>query len=330
MRVASSSGWRGDRDCGLVRGTVRVASSRRRSRVGTSLHGREGRSVSERAQRPQGRAHGLRGAGPPLSGARVRGRRLRPRRAVARRGTQRGGRAVGRACRDGTGVTHGRRPGRPGRRAGAHSDRRLRTGREAAPAGPHPVGRPARPRPLRTLPRPGPQRPVDRAPGTLAALLPHPAARPLEPRGPPPVPGLLLHPPRRLGERPLGRRLLPQPPRTAQLTPAAAPLVALVEDYDPAALLADSTWLQPQWTATALGIYQNWFPHTASYRFTPVLDLAYLAHALFMAKREFEAREVLTAMGPYASRMPWSAFGDPEERLTRARRSCGLPTPGPA
>ncbi|WP_199831642.1 hypothetical protein [Streptomyces sp. ERV7] len=108
------------------------------------------------------------------------------------------------------------------------------------------------------------------------------------------------------------------------------PLVALVEDYDPAALLADSTWLQPQWTATALGIYQNWFPHTASYRFTPVLDLAYLAHALYMAKREFEAREVLTAMGPYASRMPWSAFGDPEERLTRARRSCGLPTPGPA
>ena len=80
---------------------------------------------------------------------------------------------------------------------------------------------------------------------------------------------------------------------------------------------------------TALGIYHNWFPQTASYRFTPVLDLAYLAHALFMAKREFEAREVLTAMGPYASRMPWSVFGDPGEQLTRARKSCGLPTPAP-
>ncbi|MEU5433594.1 hypothetical protein AB0G73_09465 [Streptomyces sp. NPDC020719] len=108
------------------------------------------------------------------------------------------------------------------------------------------------------------------------------------------------------------------------------PLVALVEEYDPAALLADSTWEQSQWTTTALGIYRHWFPRTAAYRFTPVLDLAYLAHALFMAKREFEAREVLTAMGPYASRMPWSVFGDPEERLTKARRSCGLPVPGPA
>ncbi|MFE4859046.1 hypothetical protein [Streptomyces sp. NPDC056670] len=108
------------------------------------------------------------------------------------------------------------------------------------------------------------------------------------------------------------------------------PLVALVEDYDPKALLADHTWQQPQWTTTTLGIYHNWFPQAASYRFTPVLDLAYLAHALFMAKREFEAREVLTAMGPYASRMPWSVFGDPGEQLTRARRSCGLPTPAPA
>jgi hypothetical protein len=106
------------------------------------------------------------------------------------------------------------------------------------------------------------------------------------------------------------------------------PLVALVEDYDPSALLADHTWEQPQWVSTATSIHRNWFPQVAEYRFTPVLDLAYLAHALFMAKREFEAREVLTAMGPYASRMPWSAFGDPEEQLTKARRSCGLPVPG--
>ncbi|WP_189299844.1 hypothetical protein [Streptomyces albospinus] len=105
------------------------------------------------------------------------------------------------------------------------------------------------------------------------------------------------------------------------------PLVALVEDYNPDALLADRTWEQPQWITTAMGIYNNWFPQVAGYRFTPVLDLSYLAHALYMAKHEFEAREVLTAMGPYASRMPWSVFGDPEEQLTKARRSCGLPVP---
>ncbi|MFF4607746.1 hypothetical protein ACFY12_34035 [Streptomyces sp. NPDC001339] len=105
------------------------------------------------------------------------------------------------------------------------------------------------------------------------------------------------------------------------------PLVALVEDYNPSDLLANRTWEQPQWVSAAMGVYHNWFPRVTDYRFTPVLDLAYLAHALFLAKREFEAREVFTAMGPYASRMPWSAFGDPEEQLTKARRSCGLPVP---
>ncbi|MEU7179360.1 MULTISPECIES: hypothetical protein [Streptomyces] len=118
----------------------------------------------------------------------------------------------------------------------------------------------------------------------------------------------------------------------SQRAPASSPLrllplVALVEDYNPSALLADRTWEQPQWITTALGIHHNWFPQVAGYRFAPVLDLAYLGHALFMAKREFEAREVFTAMGPYASRMPWSVFGDPEEQLTKARRSCGLPIP---
>ncbi|RLU78179.1 hypothetical protein CTZ27_37755 [Streptomyces griseocarneus] len=105
------------------------------------------------------------------------------------------------------------------------------------------------------------------------------------------------------------------------------PLVNLVEEYNPQAPLARRTWVQHQWRTTALGLYENWFPHVADYRFTPVLDLAYLAHALLMSHRDDEARAVLTAMGPYASRMPWSAFGDPEEELTRARRLCGLPVP---
>ncbi|MGI5453083.1 hypothetical protein ACQEWB_07890 [Streptomyces sp. CA-249302] len=105
------------------------------------------------------------------------------------------------------------------------------------------------------------------------------------------------------------------------------PLVALVESYNPTQLLADHVWEQPQWRSTALAIYRNWLPTVAGYRFTPVLDLAYLAHALVMGEREFEARAVFAAMGPYASRMPWSAFGDPAEQLSRARRACGLPVP---
>ncbi|MGY6021116.1 hypothetical protein [Streptomyces spinosirectus] len=105
------------------------------------------------------------------------------------------------------------------------------------------------------------------------------------------------------------------------------PLVALVESYNPAQLLADSIWEQPQWRSTALAIYQNWLPAATGYRFTPVLDLAYLAHALVMGKCEFEARAVFAATGPYASRMPWSAFGEPAEQLSRARRACGLPVP---
>ncbi|SCK57761.1 hypothetical protein H180DRAFT_05453 [Streptomyces sp. WMMB 322] len=106
------------------------------------------------------------------------------------------------------------------------------------------------------------------------------------------------------------------------------PLVALIEEHDPDSLLAGRTWQQPQWKATALGAYRNWLPEVTGYEFTPVLDLAYLAHALVMADCEFEARAVFAAMGPYASRMPWSAFGDPEEQLCKARLACGLPVPG--
>ncbi|GHH21431.1 hypothetical protein GCM10018780_68740 [Streptomyces lanatus] len=105
------------------------------------------------------------------------------------------------------------------------------------------------------------------------------------------------------------------------------PLVALVECYDPTQLLADRVWEQPQWRSTALEIHHDWLPAAADYPFTPVLDLAYLAHALVMARCETQARAVFTAMGPYASRMPWSAFGDPAEQLSRARRACGLPVP---
>ncbi|MFE6177997.1 hypothetical protein [Streptomyces sp. NPDC056464] len=105
------------------------------------------------------------------------------------------------------------------------------------------------------------------------------------------------------------------------------PLVALVECYDPTQLLADRVWEQPQWRSTALSIHHHWLPTVADYPFTPVLDLAYLAHALVMAGCETQGHTVFTAMGPYASRMPWSVFGDPAEQLSRARRACGLPVP---
>jgi hypothetical protein len=108
------------------------------------------------------------------------------------------------------------------------------------------------------------------------------------------------------------------------------PLVALVEEHKPDSPLAHRTWEQPQWKATALSAYEHWLPRVAGYRHTPVLDLAYLAHALVMARCEFEARHVFLAMGRYASRMPWSAWGDPAAQLTRARRGCGLMVPGGA
>ncbi|GAA0436830.1 hypothetical protein [Streptomyces luteireticuli] len=106
------------------------------------------------------------------------------------------------------------------------------------------------------------------------------------------------------------------------------PLVTLVEDFDPKAdPFAIRAWRQRRWRTLALDVYAHWFPDVPGYRFTPVLDLAYLAHALYLADCQAEACKVFTAMGPYASRMPWSAFGAPEDQLSRARRRCGLPVP---
>ncbi|MGH3380082.1 MAG: hypothetical protein ACRDP6_35665 [Actinoallomurus sp.] len=105
------------------------------------------------------------------------------------------------------------------------------------------------------------------------------------------------------------------------------PFVVLLAEHDSNTLVADRIWEQPAWHAAAATVYQNWFSGISAYRFTPVLDLSYLAHALFMARRRPEARKVFMTMGPYASRMPWAAFGDPVKQLTIVRRSCGLPVP---
>ena len=105
------------------------------------------------------------------------------------------------------------------------------------------------------------------------------------------------------------------------------PFVVLIAEHDTSTLMADRIWEQPAWHGAALTVYHNWFPGISACRFTPVLDLSYLAHALFMARRRSEAQNVFTKMGPYASRMPWAAFGDPVTQLTIVRRSCGLPVP---
>ena len=105
------------------------------------------------------------------------------------------------------------------------------------------------------------------------------------------------------------------------------PFVALIAEHDANTLLKDRIWEQPAWHAAAATVYQNWFSGISTYRFTPVLDLSYLSHALFMARRRPEARNVFLQMGPYASRMPWAAFGDPVKQLTIVRRSCRLPVP---
>jgi hypothetical protein len=89
---------------------------------------------------------------------------------------------------------------------------------------------------------------------------------------------------------------------------------------------ADAVWTQQGSVAYTLDVLHAWFPRVAGYQFTPVVDLAYLAHALWMGQRE-EGRQVLLALGPHASRMPWEVHGDPAEQLTAARASYGLPVP---
>ncbi|MGW9438079.1 hypothetical protein [Streptomyces sp. NPDC055607] len=102
------------------------------------------------------------------------------------------------------------------------------------------------------------------------------------------------------------------------------PLVVLVETYNPSTPLADRVWEEPQWRDVALKGFEAWFPLVDECRYRPVVDLGHLAHALLMARCAPQAKAVLRAMEPYASRMPWSTFGPPEIELSRARRACRL------
>jgi hypothetical protein len=107
------------------------------------------------------------------------------------------------------------------------------------------------------------------------------------------------------------------------------PLIAQAEHYrsraDRSAARAALDWDTQEAKIQALAVFDDWFPHRDKHsRFTPVLDLSYLGHALCAGGMFIEARPVLDAMGPYATAMPWSLFGEPAEHLSRARRQVGL------
>lgn len=111
------------------------------------------------------------------------------------------------------------------------------------------------------------------------------------------------------------------------------PLVAQAEHYRSRAARPGTSaaldWDTQEAKIQALAVYDDWFPHRDKHtRFTPVLDLSYLGHALCAGGMHIEARPVLEAMGPYAAAMPWSLFGEPAEHLSRARRQVGLPELG--
>jgi hypothetical protein len=74
-------------------------------------------------------------------------------------------------------------------------------------------------------------------------------------------------------------------------------------------------------------LYENWFPRARLRAFPPITDYSYLAHALWAGDRTPQARDVFAAMGPYAAAAPWSAFGDPQADLLRARAQCHAGTP---
>jgi hypothetical protein len=106
---------------------------------------------------------------------------------------------------------------------------------------------------------------------------------------------------------------------------ALLPFVALAEDAREQPD-APGRWADQDWRRAAIAVYRSWFPRVAQYRYTPVVDLSYLGHALAMGRLS-EARHVLGAMGPFATTAPWDLHGDPEAALTEARRRLGLRVP---
>lgn len=110
-------------------------------------------------------------------------------------------------------------------------------------------------------------------------------------------------------------------------------LIALVEQYrSKSPKQREESMLEGQWRLSrtlqySLDLHENWFPRARARAFAPITDYSYLAHALWAGDRTPQARDVFTAMGPYAASSPWSVFGDPEPCLLRARAQCHARTP---
>jgi hypothetical protein len=103
------------------------------------------------------------------------------------------------------------------------------------------------------------------------------------------------------------------------------PLYAIAESYPSVARtdpLAYRRWAELLRNDVDRG--WAWFLHSDPRR-RLVVDLSHLAHALAAADRTAEAAEVFGALGPYASRRPWSNVSGnvaPEEAFVQARTTC--------
>ncbi|MGW2404105.1 hypothetical protein ACWCXK_06205 [Streptomyces sp. NPDC001739] len=101
-------------------------------------------------------------------------------------------------------------------------------------------------------------------------------------------------------------------------------------------------WAQEHTLSYTLATFHNWFK-TADPAPQSVMDLSYLAYALWAGHQYVEAAKVFMAMDPYAAHEPWSSVPERppgpsggEELMLRARRESlayarsHTPTPNPA
>lgn len=114
------------------------------------------------------------------------------------------------------------------------------------------------------------------------------------------------------------------------------PLVAHAESYrsrTASARAENRTGLDYHWAGEQVGkdldgIMTNWFRKTAHNHAQAKADMNYLAHALIYADRHGDAKEVLQAIGPHVTRLPWAYTGDPESTFIYWRNRLLNPSAG--
>ncbi|WP_416970602.1 hypothetical protein [Streptomyces sp. 4F14] len=127
----------------------------------------------------------------------------------------------------------------------------------------------------------------------------------------------------------LGRSVVSQQPLGSPLL--LLPAYALVEQrrrikVDP---LWRRQWLEEPHAGYSLNAFRNWF-HRAPPTMRSIADLNLLAYVLWAGAKYQEAAEVFAALGPYASREPWSTVcerttgPDPGEALLLRARAESL------